>query len=588
MAVHIRELAGAGDRRVRPCVQGRVRGRRGFFGLVGGAGLFACGSPRRPPAPRASAPRLPETRETIEALIAAWREKSPVVGLSMALVCDGELAWAGGYGAADHEAGLAASESTVYAIGSLTKPYVALTALRAAAAGQLDLDAPIRVHLPALRSGGAMADAITARQLLCHRSGLPSEWHRNGMAVAPPPWTEIVDEIRDEPLIAPPGSWTAYSNVGYTLLAHALTRATGRPFEALLAETMGALGPATPNFGDPAALAAYAQKHRLVEPRLRHAPAAGLHASVLDVVPLLRFLVADSPLAAAMLSPQRAGPLDFDEVWGLGLAMRPVGLDYAGRAGFHVGRTACHRSALGVLPDHGLAVVVLANSREASGVEELAIVALQTALLERHGIDLPASPGDAELPATITAEPAALRVHAGRYVGDNDIVELAAEGGALVSRSEGGEVLSLVPAVDGCFTSSGGGEARLRVRAVAGRHVITSRVRAVERRVAVRCLEGHVPEVWWRRLGRYRVVGAADELLAFRTAALERQGDSLCLRFDASSPGGPSVARQVLGALDGYEARIDGIGRGKGQRVGADDRGGGELQWAGYRMVREA
>jgi CubicO group peptidase (beta-lactamase class C family) len=562
-----------------------VLGRRGFLGA---ASLLACGAPGpRPSARRTSGPRLPETRETLEALIAAWRAESPIVGLSLALVCDGELVWAGGHGWADREAGLPASEASVYAIGSLTKPYTALTALRAVAAGQLDLDAPIREHLPALRTGGAMADRITARQLLCHRSGLPSEWHRDGMGVAPPPWTDIVDELRDEPVIAAPDSWTAYSNVGYTLLAHALTRATGRPFEVLLAEAMTAeLGAAAPSFGAPAALAAYAEDQRMVEPRLRHAPAAGLHASVLDMVPLLRFLASRRPIATAMLSPQRAGPLDFDECWGLGLAMRHAGLDYGGRAGFHVGRTVCHRSALGVLPDHGLAVVVLANSREATGVEQVAITALQTALLERHGIDLPPTRGDAEALAPITADPAALRAHAGRYVGDNDIVEVAVEGAALVSRSEIGEV-ALTPAADGCFTSSGNPDVRVRVRAVAGRHVITSRLRAVEHRVAVRCLEGHVPEAWWRRLGRYRVVAGAGELLAFRTAALERIGDTLTLRFETGSPGGPAVARLVLDVRDEHEARIDGIGRGKGQRVAAEDRGG-ELYWAGYRMVREA
>jgi len=116
-------------------------------------------NPPRPAARRKPEARLPETRETIGALIAAWREKAPIVGLSMAVVCDGELAWAGGYGSADREAGALATPETTYAIGSRTRPYTALAALRAVAVRQLDLDAPIRARLPELRSGGALADA---------------------------------------------------------------------------------------------------------------------------------------------------------------------------------------------------------------------------------------------------------------------------------------------------------------------------------------------------------------------------------------------------------------------------------------------
>jgi CubicO group peptidase (beta-lactamase class C family) len=556
-----------------------VIGRRGFLACTA---ALACG-PGRERRPRATAsPRLPETRDTLEALIAAWREKSPIVGLSVALVCDGELAWASGHGLADRTAG----PETVYAIGSLTKPYTALATLRAVAAGQLDLDAPIRRHLPELRSGGVAAETITARHLLCHRSGLPSDWHRGGLGSRPPPWTGVIDEIADEPAIAAPDSWTAYSNIGYTLLGHALTRATGRDFEELLQEAMAAeLGAAAPRLTPPIGLLGHIQGRPLPEPQLRHAPAAGLHASVLDLVPLLRFLTGPSPLAAMMLTPQRTSPIDLDEVWGLGLALRHVGLDYAGRVGFHAGRTFTHRSALCVLPDHGLAIAVLANSREASGVEELAISTLQTALLERHGIDLPASTGDGEVPAAAAAAMTELRAHAGRYAGEADVIDLEVEGAGLVSRSEAGEV-ALTPALDGCFNSSGNRDARVRVRTVAGRRVLTSRVRAVESRVAVGCLQGHVPEDWWQRLGRYRVAAPADEVLAVGTVTLERLGDDLSLRLDASRAGAPALARFMLHARDAVDARIDGIGRGKGQRVLADRDGA--LHWAGYRLVRES
>jgi CubicO group peptidase (beta-lactamase class C family) len=568
-------------------------GRRSFLAgsALAAGGALACGAPT--PTPKRSmrqgaAPRLPETEDIVDQLAAAWRKKTPVAGLSVAVICDGELAFARGHGKADLEADLNADPDTVYAIGSLTKPYTALTALRAAADGHLDLEAPLRKYLPELRSGGAAVDAITPRLLLCHRSGLLSDWHRGSMG-AGPPWTELVREIADEPLIAPPDQWHAYSNVGYTLLAHALERATGRPFAELLAASVAAeLGAAAPSFTAPPDLPAYYQNRRVIEPPLRLAPAAGLHGSVLTMLPLLRWLLAGGPLAAAMFDPQPAGPLDLDERWGLGLSLRHNGLDYAGRVGTHLGRTFCHRSVMCVLPDHGLAVVAMANSREGSGVEQLAITAMQTALLERHGIDLPPSRGDGDTTPPVSLGLAALRAHAGRYATDSDVTELEVEDGALVSRSETGTVW-LRPAAGGEFSSSINPDARVRLRPVAGHHVLGTRIRDVEGRAAVRCPEEHVPEDWWRRLGKYRVAAPADEVLAFHEVELERQGDQLCLRVLSPLKEVPTLSRHALKLVDESHAQIFGIGRGKGQQITAEDDAadGPLLHWAGYRLLRE-
>ncbi|WP_434420911.1 serine hydrolase [Nannocystis pusilla] len=180
-----------------------------------------------------------------------------------------------------------------------------------------------------------------------------------------------------------------------------------------------ALGGSGLRFDPPAHMAAsYCAGRREDEPRLRLQPAAGMYGSVLDLVPLLRWLMAGESVAAAMLTPQAAGPLDFDERWGLGLALQHVGLVHAGRVAWHTGRTFGHRAVLFVLPDRGLGVAVLANFREAGGVEDLAAFALQTALLERDGLDLPASVGDAESRPRAPFDHAALQAHVGRYANE--------------------------------------------------------------------------------------------------------------------------------------------------------------------------
>lgn len=552
--------------------------------LLAGAAALACGRPGAP-----AQARLPETRETVLARIEEWREKLPVVGLSVALVDRGELAWAVGVGEADRDARRPATPETIYAIGSLTKPYLALTALHAARRGRLDLDAPLGRHLPELRADGAAA--ITARQILCHRSGLLSEWHRGGLAERPPDWRELAREIADEPLIAPPDTWNAYSNVAYTLLGHVLERSHGEPLQAILEDALAAnLGRADLTFEPPAGLAeTYVGGRRQPASRVRHAPAAGLYGSVLDLADLLRWLLEGTDLAAAMLTEQPAGPLDFDDRWGLGLALRHTELAYAGRVAWHSGRTFGHRAALFALPDRGLGVAVLADFREAGGVEDLAVLALQTALLERDGLDLPPGRGDAELPPPAPVDPAALRAHAGRYATDHDVLTLAIEDGALVSRAGQLDRTTLIPAGADHFHSSENPDARVRLTDRAGLHVLSSAVRGVEARVGVRCPEGPVPADWLARCGRYRADVLPGEVVLFQTALLEHVAGGLVLRLESPQPfqRSSTVARYALAPADARAAVVFGVGRGKGQRVRAEDGPGGPvLHWAGHRLVR--
>lgn len=553
--------------------------RRSFLAATA---AIACGRRLEP------GPGFAETRDTVAALIDTWREKMPVVGLSIALVDRGELAWAAGFGMADREAKIPATADTVYAIGSLTKIYTALMAVRAWQAGELDLDAPLQRHLPQLRAPGS--EAIRLRHLLCHRSGLISDWHRGSLGARPPDWRRLADEVADEPLIAAPDRWYAYSNVGYTLLGHVLENISRKPYEEHALDVARlALGGSRLRVDPPPDMAAsYCAGRREDEPRLRLQPAAGMYGSVIDLVPLIRWLLAGEGAAAAMLTPQAAGPLDFDERWGLGLALQHVGLVHAGRVAWHTGRTFGHRAVLFVLPDRGLGVAVLANFREAGGVEDLAAFALQTALLERDGLDLPTSVGDAETRPRAPFDRAALQAHVGRYANEFDVVRLDIERGGLVSRAELGKT-ALIPAPGGGFHSADNPDAHVTIADRDGHHVVTSTVRGVETRTGVRCPEGPVPEDWLRRVGRYRPQAGPGEISAFKAAHLEHVPGGLELRLELPQAFATSstLARYALTTQGPHEARIFGVGRGKGQRVAAEDGPDGPvLSWAGYRLVR--
>lgn len=116
-----------------------------------------------------------------------------------------------------------AQAGSLFALASLTKPLVAAACVVAAAEGALDLDQPVAEHLPDYRTPSKQA--ITARHLLSHASGLP-ESDRSG---APPLEVEPVAGLAQRRI---------YSNEGYAVLGELLAAAAGMPHAAYVAAAL--------------------------------------------------------------------------------------------------------------------------------------------------------------------------------------------------------------------------------------------------------------------------------------------------------------------------------------------------------------
>src|SRR6478672_2998022 len=71
-----------------------------------------------------------------------------VPSVSVAIVRNGRLVLARGYGFANVELHVPATDSTIYQSGSIGKQFTAALILRLAAEDRLGLDDPIRRHLP--------------------------------------------------------------------------------------------------------------------------------------------------------------------------------------------------------------------------------------------------------------------------------------------------------------------------------------------------------------------------------------------------------------------------------------------------------
>jgi len=95
-----------------------------------------------------------------------------IPGLSLAVVWDGRIIKAAGYGLANMELQVPAAKETVYEIGSITKQFTAEAVILLVEEGKLGLDDPISKYLPDLPQAWAQ---ITVRHLLTHTSGL-KDW----------------------------------------------------------------------------------------------------------------------------------------------------------------------------------------------------------------------------------------------------------------------------------------------------------------------------------------------------------------------------------------------------------------------------
>ncbi len=176
----------------------------------------------------------PEKRAQIEAAISKFMASTHVPGLSVAVVENGEYEWAQGFGFADLENNVPASEHTLFRLGSISKPLTATAALQLWERGKLDLDAPIQKYCPSFPQ---KPWPISSRQVLGHLGGI--RHYKSGSQDDPEigntkhfddPISAGLSFFKDDPLVAQPGTAFHYSTQGYTLVGCVIEGASGTKY----------------------------------------------------------------------------------------------------------------------------------------------------------------------------------------------------------------------------------------------------------------------------------------------------------------------------------------------------------------------
>jgi CubicO group peptidase (beta-lactamase class C family) len=164
---------------------------------------------------------------------ASERERQRVPGLSVAVLRGDTVLLARGYGFANVEHRVPASDSTIYQSGSVGKQFTAAAVVMLSQDGRLGLDDPIVRHLP---EGGRTWQGVTVRHLLTHTSGIPDYTDSTLDYRAAYTEDELVRLAASLPVTFRPGERWSYSNTGYLLLGAIIRRVTGRFYGDFLGE----------------------------------------------------------------------------------------------------------------------------------------------------------------------------------------------------------------------------------------------------------------------------------------------------------------------------------------------------------------
>ena len=312
-----------------------------------------------------------------------------VPGLAMAIVHNGQVLSARGYGITDVSSAEPVDAHTVFRLASLSKSFAGTVTGMLVAEGALRWDSRVADFMPSLRfSDPSAAQRLTVADVLSHRVGLRHHTYDRDIE-GNADYHSLVQRFAAAPMACAPGDCYGYQNVAFSLVGDVVFAASGQFYnEAVVRRIFKPLGmndaslglegiTASPRWAKPHVRAGGGWRSLMPKPTYyRLAPAAGVNASAADMAQWLiaqgghRPDVLPAPLLATLQAPIVGTPGEIRGTsWrrerlnsaGYGLGWRVY--DYAGhRLVFHGGAVQGYRGLMAMLPERNLGVAVLWNS----------------------------------------------------------------------------------------------------------------------------------------------------------------------------------------------------------------------------------
>jgi CubicO group peptidase (beta-lactamase class C family) len=350
---------------------------------VGGAPVLAMPAPPPPPSPTG----LSDTGELetfLDYVISGQLADDHIAGATVAVVKDGRLFFAKGYGYADRQHGKPVSATrTLFRIGSVSKLFTWTAVMQLAEQGKVDLHADVNTYLKTFHLPATYPEPITLAHLLTHTAGF--EDRETGLYARTTGDLEPLGKWLAEHIparVRPPGELTSYSNYGAVLVGYIVEQVSGLHFEQYVEQHLfQPLGMRSSTFRQPAPAslsAALSQGHTYTNGEYRPqpfeavqvAPAGAMSATATDIA---HFMIAhlqngrfgkERILQEATAKAMHAQQFTNDpRVPGMAYGFWEQQLNHQ-RLLVHSGDTFLFHSLLALLPEQQVGMFVSYNSAE--------------------------------------------------------------------------------------------------------------------------------------------------------------------------------------------------------------------------------
>ena len=206
---------------------------------------------------RAQAARV----DSLDAFVKAQMAQRHIRGLSLAIIKDGRIVVARGYGVVDEGSKAPVTTATLFQAGSISKPVSALGALHLVEAGKLSLDDDVNTKLTSWKvpeNRFTTSEKVTLRRLLSHSAGLTVHGFPGyDVSDRMPTLVQVLDgtpPANTAPIRVDttPGAIWRYSGGGFTVMQQMVIDVTGEPFPQFLQKTvLGPIGMTSSSFEQP-------------------------------------------------------------------------------------------------------------------------------------------------------------------------------------------------------------------------------------------------------------------------------------------------------------------------------------------------
>jgi CubicO group peptidase (beta-lactamase class C family) len=168
----------------------------------------------------------------LDGVVPIQLQQDDIAGAVVAVVKDGQVLFAKGYGFADMKTRKPVSvDDTLFRPGSISKTFTWTAVMQLVEQGKIDLDRDVNEYID-FKIPAPFGKPVTMRNLMTHTPG----WEESvkELFVANPSEMYPIGQYLKKRLpkqIYPPGTTPAYSNYGATLAGYIVSRVSGMPFE---------------------------------------------------------------------------------------------------------------------------------------------------------------------------------------------------------------------------------------------------------------------------------------------------------------------------------------------------------------------